>query len=80
MAKYDPLERKLASIHPQPADLTFFQIEQIIDDDLPRSAATYREWWANDAHHVQANAWMGAGYQVDTVDLGRSKVRFIPRR
>jgi hypothetical protein len=45
------------------------EIERIISDKLPQSASKYREWWANGGH-IQANAWLDAGWKVEYVVLG----------
>ena len=59
--------------------LTFERIEQILKDHLPPSAHEHRPWWANQKQgtHVEANAWMDAGWMVDTVDLKQKWVRFV---
>lgn len=51
--------------------LSFTEIEQIVGTKLPKSAYTYREWWANGSH-FHALAWMQAGWLVDNVVLGES--------
>jgi hypothetical protein len=43
---------------------------------LPKSAHTYREWWANQEGGSRAPHWRAAGFEVDGVDLGRGIVRF----
>lgn len=43
---------------------------------LPPSAFRHRPWWANDARHVQAAAWMAAGWRTEAVDLDRRQVTF----
>lgn len=79
--KYSPLERylKRLSLNTQEVTLTFDQVERIIMDKLPPSAFQRSVWWANERHgsHVEAHAWMGAGWKVEHVDLGRKVVRFL---
>ena len=45
------------------------------------SAHKYREWWANeksaDTSHVQAKAWMAAGWLTDEVSLAEEQAVFI---
>ena len=72
MAKYDPLDDYLAAKYSDTEDLTltFQQIEKILAADLPASAHNYREWWANErvGSHIQAKAWMEAGWKVEEVN------------
>jgi hypothetical protein len=51
--------------------LTFAEVDQIVDR-LPASANNHRAWWENEVEgsHVQARAWMAAGYKVREVALG----------
>lgn len=51
--------------------LSYPEIENIIGTKLPKSAYTFREWWANGGHS-QAYAWMQAGWRVESVILGES--------
>jgi hypothetical protein len=59
--------------------LSFADIERIINDELPKAANEHRAWWANEVegNHVEAHAWMGAGWRVEHVDLNRKVVRFV---
>jgi hypothetical protein len=74
MAKYDPLAVRLSAA-PRPIELTFDEIDQLVGG-LPAPAVTWRPWWANDATHVQARAWLGAGRSVESVDIARRRVVF----
>ena len=58
--------------------LTFHQIEDLIGQPLPNSAHRHSAWWANEkkGSHVQARAWMDAGWLVDSVDLILQNVTF----
>jgi hypothetical protein len=81
MSKYDPLRKHLQNIAPEKTDatLTFRRIEEILDASLPRSASAHQAWWSNeyrDTSHVQCHAWIGAGWEVDTVDRTAKWVRF----
>ena len=73
--KYTPLQNYLKNRGPNQREitLTFEQIERIINDTLPDSAKHHRAWWGNEQEgsHVNAHAWMNAGWKVDTVDLTR---------
>jgi hypothetical protein len=47
---------------------------------LPMSAHRYSAWWASDhATHVQARAWLDAGYTAHP-DLASNKVTFTRSR
>lgn len=79
MAKYDPLREYLLKSKGNELTLTFKQIESIIGSSLSgpkRSAYSYRPWWGNDKTHVQARAWLDAGWKVDDVNLQQQKVIF----
>lgn len=57
--------------------VSFQDIESILQIEVPASARTHRSWWANDySTHVQANAWLKAGWLVDDVDLANGEVVF----
>lgn len=57
--------------------LSFSDIEAVVGQ-LPASARTRRQWWANDKTHSQASAWLDDGYRVAQVDLPRAVVWFVP--
>lgn len=81
MGKYDPLRRFLESATPETSEikLSFRQIEQILGDELPDSARRYRPWWGNESRpstHSQAQSWLTAHWEVDTVDPRQKWVRF----
>lgn len=75
MAKYDALERFLLGCNRETVTLSFSDIEQLLGAPLPRSAFTYREWWANGGH-VQSYAWLNSGFSVDRVDFSKKTVSF----
>ena len=69
MSKYQALTDYLLShCNERTVQLSFDSIESLIYPNfLPGSAYMYREWWANDGYHSQANAWYKAGFMVSTV-------------
>ncbi len=71
--KYDPLKGHLIYSANDTVSLKYDEIERIIKNILPASAHKYREWWANGGH-IQADAWLNAGFRVDSVKLGHSVV------
>jgi hypothetical protein len=80
MAKYEPLGGFLGrqSDEKYTIQVSFRRLEEIIGGPLPASARRRREWWGNEAGgtHVQAHAWLNAGWSVDRVDLDRGVVTF----
>ena len=79
VSKYDALNRDLiskANAGERNVSMTFSEIERILGDPLPASARKHRPWWANDKTHVQAEAWMDAGWEVDHVDINSEQVTF----
>jgi len=78
VSKYDSLRVFLEQQSKPHIRLSFKDIERIIGSKLPKSAYTYRAWWANDRTHTHAlNGWLAAGYKVKYVDLEREVVEFI---
>ncbi|MGH3157832.1 MAG: DUF7662 domain-containing protein [Streptosporangiaceae bacterium] len=80
MAKYDPLQKLLYRSGEQVLKLGFDDIAGMVDGGLPPSAydPARRMWWSNtsDRHHVQAAAWLAAGYEVTGVNYARRQVVF----
>ena len=64
MYKYAGLEQALVNNGAEEIRLALSDIESVINDKLPKSALKYEAWWGNDKTHVQAKAWMDAGYRV----------------
>ena len=81
MSKYDPLNDYLNKIpvNIEKITLSFRKIEKIIHSPLPSSTINHRPWWANEinGNHVQAHAWLNAGWKVDIVNQSKNWVRFI---
>lgn len=76
-SKYNPLYSHLRRQGTEEVTLTFAQIEALIGERLPASARAQRAWWSNRKQGaVQAQAWMGAGYHVEDLDLTRERVTF----
>lgn len=77
MGKYDDLSRFLNSQTTQLVRVDFEVIEEALGFNLPASARKYPEWWANNyGGHVQARAWMDAGWQTEALDLAAKKISF----
>ena len=79
--KYTPLEKYLRDLPASQEELTltFERIEQILNAALPPQAHEPGPWWGNQKQgtHVEVNAWMDAGWMVETVDLREKWVRFV---
>lgn len=79
--KYEPLKKHLLTKKTSILPMTFSEVEKVIGARLPKSAKLYRTWWSNDAaHHVQANAWLDAGYRTERVDMDLSRLVFVRDR
>lgn len=74
--KYGPLFDFLRAADDVEVTVDFQAIEEILGEPLPSSAANHRAWWANDLSHTQGNAWLSAGWKVDSVDLLSKRVIF----
>ena len=76
-SKYHPLHDRLRQSGQDELTLTFPAIEALLGAQLPATARTQRAWWSNRSQGaVQAVAWMGAGYHVETLDLAAEQVTF----
>lgn len=78
MGKYDPLARHLRRQGSREVTMSFFEVERVLGDMLPKSAGR-PEWWANEtdpaSRHVQCRAWLSVGYRADL--LSGDRVRFV---
>jgi hypothetical protein len=77
VAKYDPLRDHLHR-GTEPVAMSFDTIAELVGG-LPASASRHRAWWANDASHVHAHAWLDVGRSVQSVDLTSRQVCFSAR-
>ena len=79
--KYASIETYLRHlpVSQEEVTLSFESIEQILEDILPSSAREDHQWWGNQKQgtQVESNAWMDAGWMVETVDLREQWVRFV---
>jgi len=84
MAKYDGLADWLRCQKGSPITVPFGDLDSLVEG-LPPSARTDRRWWGNTTNRtrVQAQAWLGAGWRVENVDLIKERVTLVraePRR
>jgi hypothetical protein len=76
--KYEPLEHHLRDARADQVPLSFAEVERIIGSALPQSARKYQAWWANSPEgHVNAQAWLAAGYRAQRVDIDGEQVIFV---
>jgi hypothetical protein len=82
MAKYEPLTDFLMRQEAASIRMSFQRLEEIIAAPLPPSARSDRTWWGNTVNRtrVQAQAWLHAGWEVDTVSLAQELVTFTRGR
>jgi hypothetical protein len=78
VTKYDGLVELLRDHQGERIQLAFEQISTVVAGGLPPSAYQHRAWWANEPNgrHVQARAWMGAGWVVAEVHFAGRAVTF----
>ena len=58
---------------------SFAQIERTLGFTLPKSARLHPAWWQDasaNTRHVQALAWLNAGWRVSELDMQREQVVF----
>lgn len=74
-SRYQPLAARLAASTADSVTLPVDEIDSLVGG-LPASAHKQASWWANDAAHAQAKAWLELGFTVAAVDPGGA-VRFV---
>ncbi|MGL5080900.1 MAG: helix-turn-helix domain-containing protein [Microcoleaceae cyanobacterium] len=77
-SKYYPIFEHLQRCNQEAVMLTFAEIEALMGCSLPTSALNKKNWWSNrdSSSALQAGAWIGAGYHVESVDLTQQTVTF----
>jgi len=77
MSKYNPLNETLVERTYPVWVASFTEVEKVIGTNLPDSAWRHRAWWANEhGTHVQAKAWLDAGWSTEHVDVTHQTVTF----
>src|SRR5688572_6795876 len=78
MSKYGPLTLFLAKAKEGRISLNFKDIEALLGFRLPPSAHSHPAWWSNTlGSHVQARAWLEAGFRTAEVDVGGRRLVFV---
>lgn len=78
--KYLPISALLSDQPPgqQTIDLSFAQIEDLLEAKLPPAARRYSAWWANDTtSHSHATAWLAVGWRTEHLQLRAERVSFV---
>lgn len=75
-SKYYPLYLALKAYAGDQVEMTFGQIERLMDEKLPVSARSARAFWSNRQTGYQSQAWLKNDLLVDSVDLEGEKVRW----
>jgi hypothetical protein len=79
--KYASLEQYLRHLPvcEEEVTISFERIDEFLFQPLPHSARDEYSWWENQRQGIQVetNAWMDAGWMVDSVDLREEWVRFV---
>lgn len=77
MTKYSKLHQFFQTHVSDFVRMTFDEVEQEAGFTLPASARIHQAWWANDrARHVQAKAWLDAGFESEQVDMKSGTLAF----
>lgn len=82
-SKYDALREHLRNQGRGRVEMSFGEVAELVGG-LPASATGdggkyYRQWWENNDGHVQAQAWLDAGYEVEDVNVTARRVVFVRR-
>ena len=79
--RYTPFENFLRALPEYQREITFGfgQIEKILKVKLPASAYEDRRWWLKEteANHVSPRSWTKAGWQIESVDVTKKRVKLI---
>jgi hypothetical protein len=82
VSKYEALREHLDRQHGDQITMSFDQVAAIVPGGLPASAYNHQAWWANEAYgsHVEARAWLDAGFRTTSVSLTARRVTFVRSR
>ena len=76
MGKYEPLGNFLRTQKLVRINMSFAEIERIIQNKLPPSKK-YPAWWSNNPdNNVMTREWLEAGYETESVDPTAEKLVF----
>jgi len=82
--KYLPLEEWFQNqpTTPEHIELTFDQVEEILEAPLPASATRLKTWWTNVQPKIQSHrtAWLNNGWMVAEFDQQAGWAKFVRAR
>lgn len=74
--KYRYLSEYLSNSNQKSVTLSFSEIENILQFELPDSARNHRPFWANTTTHSIALSWLSVGYETVSVNMDKQIVVF----
>ena len=81
LSKYENLAQYLAGKMDKMMRMTFKQIEELIDGELPNAAREHRAWWANSSTNNHAiQGWLRAGWETSRVDMDNQELIFVRKK
>ena len=77
-SKYELLANYLGKEDRDMIRMTFDEVEQVIQGELPPSAWKHQAWWSNSESHSHArHGWLYAGYKTSKVNLDAKELIFF---
>ena len=77
-SKYQLLARFLEMSDQDMIRMTFKEVEDKIQGELPQTAREHRAWWANSETNSHArHGWMYVGYEASSVDMEAQELVFM---
>jgi hypothetical protein len=75
--RYSALYFWLAAHQGKEVHAAFGEIEAILGFGLPATARRRSQWWENNhEQHVQAGAWLDAGFRTQEINIANETVTF----
>lgn len=75
--KFQALQDYLTKCERDAIELTFDEIEKILDFELATSAYHYEAYWQSSPTHTITKAWENAGYVIGKVSIKDKKLQFL---
>jgi len=76
MTKYQPLSDHLSSRREPFWRASFDDLEAVLGFSLPKAALEKAAWWDNTSDKTHTQAWVDAGWRVESVDRPGQRVLF----
>ena len=79
MSKYQGLSDFLSELSSDKIIMTFEEINELVQGELPESAFKHRPWWANrtEGRGSQNLAWQSVGWETRDVNMELDEVTFV---